>query len=253
MSFHVIIPARYHSTRLMGKPLCEIKGRPMLAHVYERACQSNASRIIIATDDERILQVAQQLGAESYLTDPHHLSGTYRIAEIVSTLNISDEEIIVNLQGDEPTMPPALIKQVAMILSEQPQAQVATLCEPFPEEENIFNPNIVKVVRDQNNFALYFSRAPIPWVRNSFSFSSNNQMGKFGETGHFRHLGLYAYRAGFLKQITQLAACNIENDEALEQLRILYYGGKIYVANACEKTGIGVDTPEDLEKVQKLF
>jgi len=249
MSFQVIIPARYASTRLEGKPLCEIKGRPMIAHVYEKAIQSGASKVIIATDDQRILEVAQKIGAECYLTDSNHLSGTDRIAEIISKLNIPDEEIIVNLQGDEPTMPPALIKQVAIILSEQPQAQVATLCEPFEDEKDIFNPNMVKVVRDQNNFALYFSRAPIPWVRKNFT----NVSGQSGETGHFRHIGLYAYRAGFLKQITQLPACNIENDESLEQLRVLYYGGRIYVANACEKPGIGIDTPEDLEKLRQTL
>jgi len=249
MSFQVIIPARYASTRLEGKPLCEIKGRPMIAHVYEKAIQSGASKVIIATDDQRILEVAQKMGAECYLTNLNHLSGTDRIAEIISKLNISDNEIIVNLQGDEPTMPPALIKQVAMILSEQSQAQVATLCEPFEDEKNIFNSNMVKVVRDQHNFALYFSRSPIPWVRKSFT----NVSGTSGETGHFRHIGLYAYRAGFLKQITQLPACNIENDESLEQLRVLYYGGRIYVANACEKPGIGIDTPEDLEKLRQFF
>jgi|WetSurMetagenome_2_1015567.scaffolds.fasta_scaffold101122_2 3-deoxy-manno-octulosonate cytidylyltransferase (CMP-KDO synthetase) len=249
MSFQVIIPARYASTRLEGKPLCEIKGRPMIAHVYEKAIQSGASKVIIATDDQRILEVAQQMGAECYLTNPNHLSGTDRIAEIILKLKIPDEEIIVNLQGDEPTMPPDLIKQVAVSLNEQPQAQVATLCEPFVEEKDIFNPNMVKVVRDQNNFALYFSRAPIPWVRKSFTNSS----GQSGETGHFRHIGLYAYRAGFLKQIMQLPACNIENDEALEQLRVLYYGGKIYVATACEKVGFGVDTPEDLEKLRQII
>lgn len=249
MSFQVLIPARYASTRLPGKPLCEIKGRPMLAHVYEKALQSGAQKVIIATDDQRILEVAHQLGAACYLTSPHHPSGTDRIAELISTLNISEEEIIVNLQGDEPTMPPALIKQVAMNLSEQPQAQVATLCEPFENEQDIFNPNLVKVVRDQNNLALYFSRAPIPWVRKSFT----NTSGQSGETGHFRHIGLYAYRAGFLKQLTQLPACHLENDEALEQLRVLYYGGKIYVANACEKVGFGVDTPEDLEKLRKIL
>lgn len=249
MSFQVIIPARYASTRLMGKPLCEINGRPMISHVYEKAIQSGAKKVIIATDDQRILEVAQQMGAECCLTNPNHASGTDRIAEIISKLNISDDEIIVNLQGDEPTMPPALIKQVAITLSEQPQAQVATLCEPFVEENDIFSPNMVKVVRDQNNFALYFSRAPIPWVRKNFT----NVSGQSGETGHFRHIGLYAYRAGFLKQITQLPACNIENDESLEQLRVLYYGGRIYVANACEKVGFGIDTPDDLEKLRQLM
>jgi 3-deoxy-manno-octulosonate cytidylyltransferase (CMP-KDO synthetase) len=243
MEFYVIIPARYASTRLPGKPLQDIGGRPMLAHVYERACLSGATRVMIATDDERIVAAMKTFGAETWLTSAAHRSGTDRLAEVVTRAILPGDAIIVNLQGDEPLMPPALVRQVAQALHENPNAQVATLCEALYRMEMLFNPNIVKVVRNAQNHALYFSRAAIPWIRDGFTLELPQPA--------FRHIGLYAYRAAYLQSFTQLPPAPMENLEALEQLRALYYGGVIYVAEACETPGPGVDTPEDLAEVRR--
>lgn len=251
LDFQVIIPARYAATRLPGKPLLDIGGKPMLQHVFERAQQSGARRVIIATDDERIQQAAQAFGADVYMTDPQHPSGTDRIAEIARICELPDTAIIVNVQGDEPCLPPALIQQVAQALNAHPQAAVATLCETITDPATLFNPNVVKVVRDRAGFALYFSRAPIPWVRDSFQMQP--LQGATGHAKHFRHIGLYAYRAAFLQTLTQMPVAPLESDEALEQLRVLYQGHKIYVTEAQETPARGVDTAEDLEKIRAFL
>jgi 3-deoxy-manno-octulosonate cytidylyltransferase (CMP-KDO synthetase) len=246
MEFYVIIPARYASTRLPGKPLVDIGGRPMLAHVYERACSSGASRVIIATDDERIVETMQALGAETCLTAKTHHSGTDRVAEAVTWAHLPADSVIVNLQGDEPLMPPSLVRQVAHNLHQHPEAQMASLYEPICQREHVFNPNVVKVVCNAQNHALYFSRAPIPWVRDGFE--RDDALGL-----HYRHIGLYAYRAAYVHHFTRLQPAPLEHLEALEQLRVLYHGGIIHMAAACETPAIGVDTPEDLAAVRHLL
>ncbi|MCP4699630.1 MAG: 3-deoxy-manno-octulosonate cytidylyltransferase [Gammaproteobacteria bacterium] len=248
MDFQVVIPARYASVRLPGKPLCDIGGKPMLAHVYARACESGAKRVLIATDDERIREAAAGFGAEAWMTSPQHRSGTDRLAEAVKRLGTADDAIIVNLQGDEPLMPPALIRQAAQALADHPEAEAATLCKTIRDRKTVWDPHVVKVVRDARGFALYFSRAPIPWLRDSFSR-------KDGEVSnlHAGHIGLYAYRAAYLQVFTRLPVCKLEQDETLEQLRILFNGGKIFVAEACEAPGPGVDTAEDLARVRQLI
>jgi 3-deoxy-manno-octulosonate cytidylyltransferase (CMP-KDO synthetase) len=234
--FSIIIPARYASTRLPGKPLLEIKGKPLIQHVYETASNTQAKNITIATDDERIASVAESIGASVILTSTEHQSGTDRIAEAVKQLGIDDSEIIVNLQGDEYGLPVSLINQVASNLFNNPDNQVATLCEVITTMDEYTDPNIVKVTFDNKNSAIYFSRSPIPADRSG---------GLPAEV--YRHIGLYAYQAGYLQEFTQLPPCALEKAEALEQLRVLYNGGKIHVEIAVDETGIGVDTAEDLE------
>lgn len=247
--FWVVIPARYASSRLPGKPLCDVAGYPMLWYVYKHAVASGAMQVIIATDDERIYNVAKNMGAEACMTSPTHCSGTDRVAEVVQYYQVPSDTIIINVQGDEPLLPPVLIRQVAQALHDQPTAQVATLCESITELADVFNPHIVKVVLDKQGFALYFSRAPLPWQRDTFTKTSPTLQAGL----HFRHIGIYAYRVQDLLQNTQLPPCPLEQAEALEQLRILFNGGKIYVAQAVVKAGIGVDTPEDLMTVRQLM
>ncbi len=235
-SFSIVIPARYASTRLPGKPLLDIKGKPLLQHVYETATQTQAKNIIIATDDRRIADCAESFGASVSITSSGHESGTDRIAEVVSLLEMDDEEIVVNLQGDEYGLPVTLINQVASNLYNNPDKQVATLCEAISSMDEYLDPNVVKVIFDKFNTAVYFSRSPIPMIR---SGGLPEQV--------YRHIGLYAYRAGYLQEFTQLAPCAIEQAEALEQLRVLYNGGKIHVDVAVDKTGIGIDSADDLE------
>jgi 3-deoxy-manno-octulosonate cytidylyltransferase (CMP-KDO synthetase) len=240
--FKVIIPSRYASSRLPGKPLLEIAGKPLIQHVYEAAKASLAERIIIATDDERILKVAEKINAEVIMTSSQHNSGTDRLAEAVALLDEDEDAIIVNLQGDEIGMPASLIDQVASALNANPEKSMATLCEPITNAEDYNDPNIVKVVFDDRNSALYFSRSPIPWTK---------QNGVPDET--YRHIGLYAYRCGFLKNLSTTPVCPLEQSESLEQLRALYNGEKIHVEVACDHAGIGIDTPEDLEKARKAL
>lgn len=244
MDFTVIIPARYQSQRLPGKALIDIAGKPMIQWVYERAQASQAKRIIIATDDQRIVDVVDKFNGESCLTSNKHVSGTTRIAEVIDKLKLQDDDIIVNVQGDEPTIPPEIIDQVAHNLSEYKEAKMATLCEAITDTAEIFNPNIVKVVFDQIGYALYFSRAAIPWDRQGFSQLKKQTKGK-----HYRHIGIYAYRADFIKQYIQWPACELEQLESLEQLRALWQGVKIHVAKANAVTYPGVDTPEDLKNI----
>jgi 3-deoxy-manno-octulosonate cytidylyltransferase (CMP-KDO synthetase) len=250
VSFRVVIPARYASTRLPGKPLIDIGGRPMLQHVHARALESGASEVVIATDDERIRTAAEKFGARVCMTAAHHRSGSERLAEVIARLGYGADEVIVNLQGDEPLMPPALLSQVAAGLLEHPAAPMATLCTPITSVEELFDPNAVKVIRDARGFALYFSRAPIPWDRDAFTEHPHTL-----PTGvrHYRHLGIYAYRAGFLARYVATPACELETRESLEQLRVLWMGEKIHVAEAATLPGPGVDTPADLEKVRALI
>jgi len=250
MSFQVVIPARYASTRLPAKPLLEIAGRPMIQHVYERALGSGAARVVIATDDERIQARAGQFGATCLLTSEHHRSGTDRIAEVAVRMEWGDDEIVVNVQGDEPYLPPALIRQVATDLAAHPEAVMSTLCTPISEPSQLFDPNAVKVVRDAAGFALYFSRAPIPWHRDGFGRDQGVLSAAFS---WYRHIGLYAYRVGYLKRFVQLLPAPLEQVESLEQLRVQWYGGRIFVGLAVEAPGQGVDTPEDLERVRKEY
>ena len=248
--FKVVIPARYGSTRLHGKPLLLIAGKPMIAHVCERAKEANAEEIIVATDDERILNAVSELGFQAILTRENHESGTERLAEVAEKFGWADDTIIVNLQGDEPLLPADYIRQVAQALANQNQASIATLAAKIHEADEIFNPNAVKVVLDKNGYALYFSRAPIPWNRAEFKMppaplSTNNDC--------FRHIGLYAYTAGFLKKYCKWETSPLEQIEALEQLRILWHGEKILVQIVDKTPPAGVDTLEDLQRVEAFL
>lgn len=248
MDFRIVIPARYASVRLPGKPLRVIGDKPMIQHVYARAIESGAAEVVIATDDTRIADAARGFGAMVCPTRPDHASGTDRIAEVVSVLAWPEDSIVVNLQGDEPLMPPALLRQVAEALDGHVAAQVATLCAPIHSSAEVFDPHCVKVVRDARGFALYFSRAPIPWHRDAFAESTESLPA--GDGVHFRHIGLYAYRAGYLAEFTRAAPCALERSESLEQLRVMWYGGKIYVDVAIESPAHGVDTEADLQRAE---
>lgn len=249
--FHVIIPARYASTRLPGKPLQDILGKPMIQHVWEQARKSAASSVTVATDDQRIMDACHDFGAEVVLTRADHPSGTDRLQEVVSRLGLDDQAHVVNVQGDEPLIPPALIDQVAADLQTHPEASIATLAEPLDDAETMFNPNAVKVVTDHRGFALYFSRAPIPWCRDDFAAG---RPGMLPQGVPFRrHIGLYAYKVGFLHDYVRWPASPLETSESLEQLRALWFGCRIHVADACEVPPAGVDTPADLQRVRQLL
>ena len=243
----VVIPARFASTRLPGKALIPIAGRPMVQHTWERASRSGVGEVVVATDDARILEAAHGFGATALMTDAGHRSGTERVAEAASLLCLGDEEVVVNLQADEPLVPPSLITQVVEDLTAHPSAQIATLCERIESEAEVFDPATVKVVTDHEGYALYFSRAAIPWHRGHFE---SRQVPRSASIR--RHIGLYAYRTGYLRSYVAQEASNIEEAEALEQLRALYHGARIHVAEARERPGPGVDTPEDLERVREL-
>ncbi|MGB6976303.1 MAG: 3-deoxy-manno-octulosonate cytidylyltransferase [Gammaproteobacteria bacterium] len=252
MEFRVIIPVRYDSKRLPGKALLDLAGKPIMQHVYEQAVKSGAESVVIATDNDKIRKVAEDFGAMVCVTSPEHRSGTERLSEAIVALGCDDDEVIVNVQGDEPLIPPTVIRQVAQDLLYHDNIKVATLCEPIRNVEDLFNPNIVKVVMNRRGFALYFSRAPIPWNRDQFSSQQEKIKGKL-QGDYFRHIGLYAYRAGFLPEYLQLEVSPLEQLESLEQLRVLWHGGRIHVAVAKEKIPPDVNTAEDLEKVRALF
>ena len=245
MSFVVIIPARYASTRLPGKPLVDINGKPMVVHVLERARESGAERIIVATDNEEVMHAVQAVGGEVCMTRADHQSGTERLAEVVEKCGFSDDTVIVNVQGDEPMIPPAIIRQVAENLAAR-DVGMATLAVPIHTAEEAFNPNAVKVVMDAEGYALYFSRATIPWDRDRFAQSRET----IGDT-FLRHIGIYGYRAGFIRRYVSWQTSPLEQIEMLEQLRVLWYGEKIHVAVASVVPGTGVDTPEDLARVRQ--
>ena len=244
---YVIIPARYASTRLPGKPLADVAGKPLIQHVHDCAVKSGADHIVIATDDERIRAAAEAFGARAVMTSAAHRSGTDRLAEVIGKLGIGADEIVVNLQGDEPLMPPELIREVAEKLASRQDAQVATACHAIHDRETLVNPNVVKVVCDARGYALYFSRAAIPWPRDAMGGKGA------GAIQAFRHVGLYAYRAGFVHRFAAWPPCPPEMAEQLEQLRVLWHGERIVVHEARVLPEAGVDTPEDLERVRKYF
>ncbi len=250
MQFKLVIPARHASTRLPGKPLLPIAGKPLLQHVYERACESAAEEVVIATDDQRIADFANGLGAHVCMTGAHHASGSERITEVLEKLAWPENTIVVNLQGDEPCMPPALINQVAEDLEEHQAVAMATLAAPISEREMLFDPHIVKVITDAQGYALYFSRAPIPWHRDEFLHGRQTLP---EGTDFRRHIGLYAYRAGFLRRYVNWTPSPIELAESLEQLRVLWNGERIHVSRAVREPGPGVDTRDDLVKMEALI
>ena len=266
--FHVVIPARHASTRLPGKPLLLIAGKPMVVRVAEQAALSGAQQIWIATDHPAIAEVVHEHGFKACLTKGSHTSGTDRIAEVVEQQGWPDDTIVVNVQGDEPLIPPELIQVVAEHLHNHPECAIATACHAIHDEAALRNPNIVKAVLDKNNNALYFSRAPIPYPRDAFSALSASAGQDDGSSSLpmeggkrvlpkdlpvLRHIGIYAYRASFLRAYSQLAPAVIEEFEALEQLRALYHGYKIGVFIAEHAPPGGVDTEQDLQVVRQIF
>jgi 3-deoxy-manno-octulosonate cytidylyltransferase (CMP-KDO synthetase) len=250
MDFKIVIPARYASTRLPGKPLLDIGGKSMIQRVYENACETKASSVVIATDDQRIQEAAEAFGAEVCMTADSHRSGTDRIAEVVRTMGWPDDAIVVNIQGDEPGMPPSLANQVAQDMQQHQRADMTTLSTSISEQEQLFDPNVVKVVTDEKGYALYFSRAPIPWHRDEFT-SGVPAMPQ--DTNYYRHIGLYAYRAGYLEKYVNLAPSVLEQAESLEQLRVLSHGGCIHVSEAEQEPGHGIDTADDLERIRMFY
>lgn len=244
MNFTVIIPARYASSRFPGKPLVDIMGKPMVQHVYERALDSGASRVIVATDDARIAKTVADFGGKYCMTGAHHESGTERLAEVIEVEDILSHELVVNVQGDEPFIPAENIQQVAENLHCHQEAEIATLAVAITDVEEAFNPNVVKVLTDKRGYALYFSRATIPYDRARFlDADSIDEIGDF----YLRHIGIYAYRAGFIKQYVNMAPSGLEQIESLEQLRVLWHGEKIHVDLAQQTPPTGIDTPEDLQ------
>jgi len=261
VSFVVVIPARYASTRLSGKLLRSIAGKPLLQHTYEQVKKSGAQRVFIATDNQRIVDAAKGFAAEVVLTSTHHPSGTDRIAELVEKQGLSEDVVVVNVQGDEPLIPPENIQSVVTKLAESSKADMATLCIPIKSNKELFNPNVVKVVLDNQGYALYFSRSTIPWSRDVFprhypGFTKKNinaiAIDEL-QCPYYRHIGLYAYRVDFLKRYVKLPPDPLEKVEALEQLRVLANGYKIQVEISSNDSSIGVDTEEDLRRVKAII
>ncbi|MGO2348557.1 MULTISPECIES: 3-deoxy-manno-octulosonate cytidylyltransferase [Pseudoalteromonas] len=244
MEFVVVIPARYASSRLPGKPLADICGKPMIQHVYEKACLSGASKVVIATDHQKVFDAVSTFTSDVLMTREDHQSGTERLAEVVDLLKLDNNTIVVNVQGDEPLLAPENVSQVATLLNES-TAPMATLSVAIEEQEDVFNPNAVKVVSDINKNALYFSRASIPFDRSAMM----GEQSTLDLTPFQRHVGIYAYRAGFIKQYIELSVSPLEQLESLEQLRVLYHGYNIKIEQAHITPKAGVDTPEDLAKV----
>jgi 3-deoxy-manno-octulosonate cytidylyltransferase (CMP-KDO synthetase) len=239
--FIAVIPARYASSRLPGKPLKDIAGKPMIQWVYEQASQSGAAEVIVATDDERIAEACRGFGARAEMTSGGHPSGTDRIAELARRFEWDDRQIVVNVQGDEPLISPLCIAQVARLLGWHADATIATLTSPLTNDSEFHDPNFAKVVTDKDGWALYFSRAPIPWPRDG------------GVPAVRRHVGIYAYRAGGLRAISAAPPCALEETEKLEQLRALWLGFRIIVADAAEPPSPHVDTEEDLQKIRRFL
>ncbi|MFI3137161.1 MAG: 3-deoxy-manno-octulosonate cytidylyltransferase [Methylococcaceae bacterium] len=249
-AFNVVIPARYASSRLPGKPLLAIAGKPMIAHVCERALEADADEVVVATDDLRIFDAVSALGIKAVMTSEQHQSGTERIAEVAALCGWDDEQIIVNLQGDEPLIPASYIRDLADALAAQQQAGIATLAATIHDPEELFNPNAVKVVLNHQGYALYFSRATIPWDRDLFA---KTQAHLSPLMPHYRHIGLYAYRVAFLKRYCQWPASPLEQIECLEQLRILWQGESVLVKIVAKTPPAGVDTHADLLRVEQLL
>lgn len=240
----IVIPARFGSTRLPGKPLKDIGGKPMIQHVVENAQRSLAASIIVASDDERIKACVQNFGGVCVLTDPNHSSGTDRIAEITDKLLLDDQQIIVNIQGDEPDMPIELVEQISQGFNTVPDAKILTACAPLDHPNQLNDPNCVKVVRDHNDMALYFSRASIAYRR-----EESEQLDQSAR----RHIGIYGYRAGYIREFSARKGCDLEAREGLEQLRALWHGEQIYCPDACIAPGAGIDTVEDLNLAHTVF
>ena len=249
MTFSVVIPARYASTRLPGKPLQDIAGKPMVQHVYQQALKSSASEVLVATDDARILAAVEAFGGRAVMTSDSHESGTDRLQEVAAKMGWADDHIVVNVQGDEPLIPPQVIDQVATLINSGSAADVATLCEAIHSYDDLMNPSVVKVVADHHQRALYFSRAPIPWDRDAFAAGS--QQLSVGQ--YWRHIGIYAYRVSTLNAFVGWPLAPLEAIEKLEQLRVMANGGSIAVAETCQAIPGGVDTPADLERVRAFI
>jgi 3-deoxy-manno-octulosonate cytidylyltransferase (CMP-KDO synthetase) len=250
MAFTVLIPARYASTRLPGKPLADIAGKPMIVRVAERARESAAARVAVATDHAEVAAACARHGIEACLTRDDHPTGTDRLAEAASLLGLSAAEIVVNVQGDEPLLAPSLVDRVAQLLDDSDDASIATACHPIDDPAEAFNPNVVKVVLDARNYAMYFSRATIPWARDAFAASRESLPDGMQV---YRHYGLYAYRTSFLLQYPELPPSPLERLEALEQLRALWHGYRIVVDVTHGTPAPGIDTPEDLVRVRSLY
>jgi 3-deoxy-manno-octulosonate cytidylyltransferase (CMP-KDO synthetase) len=250
IDFKVVIPARYASTRLPGKPLADIAGKPMIVRVLERAQEAGAGVVCVTTDHEAVRAAVEAAGGDVLMTRPEHPSGTDRLAEVVDVLGWADDDIVVNVQGDEPLIEPLLIAAVAQALADTPDAAIATAACPLGDGGDFLNPNVVKVVCDARGYAMYFSRAPIPWPRDAFA----SHLGQCPPgLGAQRHVGIYAYRAAFLRRYAGLEASPLEVWEALEQLRALWHGFPIIVKSIAAAPAAGVDTAEDLERVRKVF
>jgi 3-deoxy-manno-octulosonate cytidylyltransferase (CMP-KDO synthetase) len=255
-SYKIVIPARYASSRLPGKPLKGIAGKPMIQHTYERALKSQAEEVVIATDDQRIAEVASQFTDNIIMTSEEHSSGTERLAEVVELKRWHDNTIIVNVQGDEPLVVSDHIEQVANALAQNQKAGLATLATPISTVEEVFDTNAVKVVMDNQGYALYFSRAVIPWSRDTFIMNNaaHQSVKTLAEQGNwYRHIGMYAYRASTLRQYVTLAPSMLEKTESLEQLRVLYNGIAIHVTVVHDQPGHGVDVEADIAKVEKIL
>lgn len=250
MSFKIVIPARYASTRLPGKPLADIAGKPMIVRVVEAVAGCGADGVWVATDDSRVMEAVAAAGQQAVITRADHPTGTDRIAEVAAQLGWGDDEIVVNVQGDEPLIDPALVQGVAKALEEDQGAAIATAAHALTRAEEFFNPNVVKVVCDQSGRAHYFSRAPIPYARDALAASKDRLPEGFGA---LRHIGLYAYRVSFLRRYGSLPSAPTEQWESLEQLRALWHGYAIRVITCDQAPAAGVDTPEDLERVRRLF
>lgn len=249
MTFTVIIPARYQSVRFPAKVLARSHGKSMLEHSYLAAYGSSASRVLVATDHKAVFDEAKAFGAEVMMTSTNHASGTDRLAEVVATEHFSDQDVVVNLQADEPLMPAAVIDQLGSTLLQDSSLQVATLSVQCQSHDELADPNVVKVVTDHQGMALYFSRAPIPWDREAWR-EGLMPLSAAALAAYQRHLGMYAYRVGFLRRYAAWSSAPIEHTECLEQLRIMWHGERIRVLPACAVVPAGVDTPEDWERVQ---
>jgi len=250
MDFVVVIPARYASTRLPGKALLDIAGKPMVVHVAERARASGAAEVWVATDDERVRQAVVEHGHRCAMTGAHHTCGTDRIAEVVLKRDWPEQTVVVNVQGDEPRIAPGLIREVAVLLGQNADASMSTACHALERPSDLFDANVVKVVLGARGEALYFSRATIPWAREAFAVDHSRIPPGLPI---YRHIGIYAYRCAFLRRYCALEAPAIERFEALEQLRALWHGYRVIVAVTAQVPEAGVDTPEDLETVRRLF
>lgn len=248
--YKIVIPARYASSRLPGKPLIDLAGKPMVQHVYERALEAGVSEVLVATDDERIRAAVEGFGGRVIMTSPDHENGTERIAEVALAMGWDDDTVIVNLQGDEPLIPKSLIEQTADGLLQNPDAGMSSVCTPITTAHDAFDPNVVKVVLNKRSFALYFSRASIPWDRDLYKVSREQVTGRMAV---YRHIGMYGYRVSFLKAYGSMETCTLEQTESLEQLRALWYGVGIHMTVIDQAPGHGIDTPDDVARVTALL